>query len=184
MSFSAAPSSQQSALQDAASDELPAFGIEPASPWNGRDTEPASPPILWDQISPSSFVEAAGPCAPYDSRAACGGDDQEAGPSSVAGAVGISSVDGSGLQDFGRFVGRDWDHRQWGNGGQEVSKELTDLLLAWGQLPTLGRRWRMEFLINGERYTAELTIRSSNPNRLLSSDQSLVVYLIHHPRRN
>ncbi|MES5485197.1 hypothetical protein QMZ05_20815 [Bradyrhizobium sp. INPA03-11B] len=184
ISSSAAPSSQQSAPQDGASDELPPFGIEPASPWNGGGTEPASPLIPWDQIPPSSSIEAGESSMPYDSRGARGGDDQEAGPSSVARAVGVSSViDGSGLQDFGRFVGRAWDHRQWGNGGQEVSKELMDLLDGWGQLPTLRRRWRTEFLINGERYTAELNIRSSNPNWLLSSDQSCVVYLIHHPRR-
>ncbi|MGY3622044.1 hypothetical protein ACVJGD_008240 [Bradyrhizobium sp. USDA 10063] len=82
-----------------------------------------------------------------------------------------------GLRDFRAAVGPNWIH-----GDQEAPRSLMTELHNWDQLPNPFRR-RIDLFIHGERYTAEFRTRERDPNRILGSQQSGFVYLIHQPRR-
>lgn len=184
-SWSDDPSFREGAAQHGTLQRLPIFNIEPASPWSDGGIMAASPQIQWDQIpEPSSSVGDLGPSRPsrsYDfSRA-----DEEAGPSSAAAAGRASTTSGVLYvepHDFGQFVDPDWAHGDWADGGQRIPANLMAPLHRWGQLPTPWGPLSTEFYIRGERYTAELRPRERDPNRILGSQNSYDVYLIHHPR--
>ncbi|MCA6107961.1 hypothetical protein [Bradyrhizobium cenepequi] len=80
------------------------------------------------------------------------------------------------LNDFRAAVGPNWIH-----GDQEAPRRLLMELRNWDQLPNPFRR-SIDLFIYGERYTAEFRTRERDPNRILGSQQSGFVYLIHQPR--